>query len=254
MKEKRNKKITTSVIIDIRNFSKTFKEFQNNDSDLFLDFIDEYYLGQHTIAKAISEDYHIASIGDGIMTNFMDEKKQCKEAYAYILASHRYIQNLCDKFMRENEGTYLSFGMGADLGNVWSVGGDGVMKNYVGTAINRASRIEGVTKMFGEVTTAIGNSLYMNLLKEFHIKDYKAVKVVNDYDKLLTSNTDAVLASKKFLLYFLFNMPLKGIQENAPIFRMSKSLSSDDNLYWNLMNSLVGSEKTNNIKNIINEK
>ena len=40
----KNKVKSTSVITDIRNFSQTFKDFQNKDSGAFLQFIENYYL------------------------------------------------------------------------------------------------------------------------------------------------------------------------------------------------------------------
>lgn len=236
---------STSVITDIRNFSKTFKDFQGKDSNAFLEFIEKYYLTLNTLARTISNRVHMSSTGDGIVAIFIDPETHHRDAFAYMLSTHRLLNDLCDKFMKENEGTHLSFGMGADSGNVWKVG-TGFLRTYVGTVINRAARIEQMTKMFAS-TTAIGNSLYKYLLKDFYPTFYELIEETNNYDIVLNDNPEAVLISKKFSLQYVFNMPLKGIQEDAPIFRVSESLINDEKLYWSILEKLIG-EKTVEIK------
>jgi len=246
----KNKRHSTTVITDLRNFSKTFKDFQNNNSESFLNFIEDYYYIQNSLATAISDDTWIDSIGDGILAIFLDEKTHHKSGYAYLLASHKAIHNLCDKFIKENQGSFISFGIGADSGNVWRVG-KGYLNTYVGTVINRAARIEATTKDFGSATTAIGNSLYKSLLREFYPSAHEIVDDYDDYDELLMDNPETVLISRQFMLQYAYDMPLKGIQANAPIFRLSESLARDEKLYWNVMKKLVGEEKSQKIREII---
>ena len=241
----KNKVKSTSVITDIRNFSQTFKDFQNKDSGAFLQFIENYYLALNTLARTISSRVHMSSTGDGIVAIFIDPETHHRDAFAYILSTHRLLNNLCNKFMSENEGTHLSFGMGADSGNVWKVG-TGFLRTYVGTVINRAARIEQMTKMFAS-TTAVGNSLYKYLLKDFYPTFHQLIEETNNYDIVLNDNPEAVLISKKFALQYVFNMPLKGIQDDAPIFRVSESLINDDKLFWGIMEKLIGG-KTVEIK------
>jgi class 3 adenylate cyclase len=242
------KRKATSVITDIRNFSETFKNFQWKDSDNFLEFIDEYYTNQSMLANTISDNVYMSSTGDGIVTIFLGENNH-KEGFAYVLATQRSLQKLCDKFMKNNEGAIISFGVGADSGNVWSVG-SGFLSTYVGTVINRSSRIEAMTKLFAKTTTAVGNALYMKLLKDYYPSFHEIIEKNECYDSVLNENPEAVLISKKFTLQYIFDMPLKGIQGDAPIFRVSESLVSDDKLYWDLMLRLLG-DKLELIKNII---
>lgn len=244
------KKNATSVIIDIRNFSKTFKDFQLRDSDDFLEFIDEYYINQSKLASIISNEYYISSTGDGIVTIFLGDNNH-KDGFAYILATQRSLKKLCDSFMENNKDSLISFGIGADSGNLWSVG-TGALSTYVGTVINRSSRIESMTKLFSKTTTAVGNALYMKLLKEYYPSFHEVIENNNCYDSVLNENPEAVLISKKFTLQYIFDMPLKGIQGDAPIFRVSESLVNDDKLYWELMSKLLG-DKLDLIKDIIND-
>lgn len=242
------KRQATSVITDIRNFSKTFKDFQWKDSDSFLEFIDEYYVNQSTLANIISDNVYMSSTGDGIVSIFLGENNY-KEGFAYILATQRSLQKLCDKFMESNKGSLISFGMGADSGNVWSVG-SGFLSTYVGTVINRSSRIEAMTKLFSKTTTAIGNALYMKLLKDYYPSFHEIIEKNECYDSVLNDNPEAILISKKFTLQYVFDMPLKGIQGDAPIFRVSDSLINDDRIYWELMGKLLG-DKLKSVKEFI---
>lgn len=246
----KNKKKSTTVLTDIRNFSHTFKIFQGNNSSKFLDFIENYYVTQNLLARTISNNVHMSSTGDGILAIFLDEKDHYKRGYAYILATHKMLTNMCNKFVSENPGTDISFGMGADSGNVWNVG-EGYLNTYVGTVVNRAARIEANTKLFANTTTSIGNSLYKYLVKEFYPSAHELMEECLDYDYLLNTNPETILISKQFLLQYIFDMQLKGIQANAPIFRVSESLVNDDKLYWNVMNKLIGENQIKKIKTII---
>jgi len=246
----KNKRHSTSVITDLRNFSKTFKDFQNSDNEKFLEFIEEYYNTLNALATTISDKVWMHSIGDGILSIFLDKDDHDQKGFAYIIAAHRALNNLCSKFMEENEGTHISFGIGADSGNVWKAG-KGYLNTYVGTVINRAAKIETLTKGFGRATTAVGNSLYLSLLNNYYPSMYTLVKESDDYDSLLNDNPEAVLISKKFMLHYAQDMPLKGIQSSAPIFRLSDSLAKDDKLFWGVMNKLIVEEKVKKVKTII---
>jgi len=240
---------STAVITDIRNFSETFKNFQNAESTDFLEFLELYYNSQSTLADILSEDYHMSSTGDGILAIFMDEKHH-RNGYAYILASHRLLNKLCDNFVGEHAPAHISFGMGADSGNVWNIG-DNELNTYVGTVINRAARIEASTKMMAKTTTAVGNSLYKSLIKEFFPKTHKDMEKYETYDELLNDNPKAILLSKHFMLQYVMDMPLRGVQKDAPIFRMSDTLVGKDDLFWGMMHKLIDKEKIERLKNLI---
>lgn len=246
----KNKRHSTSVITDLRNFSKTFKDYQNSNDERFLVFIEEYYFTLNSLSTTISEKVWMHSIGDGILAIFLDKDDHDLKGYAYILAAHKSLKNLCTKFIEDNPGTHISFGIGADSGNVWKVG-KGHLNTYVGTVINRAARIEALTKNFGKSTTAIGDSLYKALLKEYYPSVLTLVEESDDYDALLNESPETVLISKQFMLQYAYDIPLKGIQTNAPIFRLSESLADNDSLFWSVMKKLIGEEKMEKVKTII---
>lgn len=249
MSKIRNKHLSTTVITDIRNFSKTFKDFQHRESSDFLEFLDNYYACQSVVANVISDNVYMSSTGDGILAIFMGEDHH-KNGYAYMLATHRVLGDLCQDFINAHPDTHISFGMGGDSGNVWNIGSD-YLNTYVGTVINRASRIEGTTKLFANTTTAVGNSLYKYLIEEVYPETYALMEEHETYDALLNEKPETVLISKEFMLQYVFDMPLKGIDSNAPIFRMSDSLVKNDELYWGVLNKLIDKDRVKLLESIL---
>jgi hypothetical protein len=245
-----DKKISTAGITDIRNFSSTFKEFQSKNSSEFLDFMKEYYMSQNLLARTLSDKVYMSSTGDGILAIFLDDENHYNYGFAYVLSTHRLLSNMCRKFTEKNPGHIISFGIGADSGNVWNVG-EGYLSTYMGTVINRSKRLEQTTKLFAKATTAVGDGLYMKLLKEYYPSTHKLVLENNDYDELLNKNAETILISKQFMLQYVYDIELRGIQANAPLFRMSESLVKDEKLYWNVMNKIIGENQVNKIKEIV---
>lgn len=239
---------STAIITDIRNFSQTFKNCQNANSSDFLEFLESYYESQKVLADVLSDDYHMSLIGDGILAVFMGDNNH-RNGYAYVLASHRIINKLCDNFYSEFSSEKISFGMGADSGTVYSLGYDN-LSTYVGTVINRAARIEQLTKGMAKTTTAVGNSLYKKLIKDFHPEINEVMKPYTSYDELLSDNHSIVMVSEHYMLRYAMDMPLKGVQKDAPIFRMVNDLVSNDEAYWGLMGELLSDEKIKKLKKL----
>lgn len=247
-KKVRNKIHSTAILTDIRNFSRTFKKFQNNDSDDFLMFLENYFLIQDEIASCLADDFFMSSTGDGVLSVFMDENHY-KTGYAYILASSKVLDKLCRDFENKHKDVNLSYGIGADSGNVWKIG-KRALETYVGTVINRASRIESKTKEFSKTTVVVGNSLYKYIVRDFFPEYFKIMEEYESYDELINENPEAIMISKQLLLYYIFDMPLKGIDSDASIFRLSPTLSNSS-AFWILIERMVGKEKMSKLKEIV---
>ncbi len=244
-----HKTYATTILTDIRNFSGLFEKFQHNYSDEFLQFIEKYYQAQSDIAKLISDDIHMGTTGDGVLTIFLSENNHI-DGYAFLLAVNRALNKICSDFTKST-GFYTSFGIGADSGSIWRVGEDS-LNTYVGSVINRTSRIESNTKLFANTTSSIGFYLYNKLIKHFYPASFEILKSNNNYDKLLVDNPEVILISKEFMLFYIFEMELKNIENPVPIFRLSESMASTDDIYWRVMGKLLSEEKIEKLKNIIN--
>lgn len=240
-------KSATTILTDIRNFSGLFENFQYKESNEFLNFIERYYEIQSEIANIISDDIYMGTTGDGVLTIFLSDKNYI-EGYAYLLSTHRSLNKLCEEFTNST-GIKSSFGIGSDSGNIWEVG-TGLLKTYVGTVINRTSRIEANTKLFGDTKASIGFNLYNRLIEHFYPTSFDIMKTDN-YDKLLVYNPEVVLISKEFMLFYIFEMELKNIEKPIPIFRLSESMASNDDIYWRVMSKLLSEDKINAIKAIL---
>lgn len=249
------KQYGTSVITDIRNFTGIFEHFQLEESDDFLKFLEEYYKIQSQCANIIcnnEEDLHISSTGDGVLTIFFSENSP-REGYAFLLSIHRYLTMMTKSFT-EKSGIETSFGIGADSGHVWDVGKNMEIKldTYVGNVINRSSRVESLTKEFGDTRAAIGNFLYRDLMRDLYPKAFEVMEDYKDkYDSLLNEYPDVVLLSKELMLVYLYEMVLKNIEKPLPIFRLSEYMTRDDNLFWSVMDKLLSSDKIRKLKRIL---
>lgn len=236
----------TTILTDIRNFSGLFESFQYKESNDFLDFLERYYEIQSEIANLISDDIHMGTTGDGVLTIFLSDN-HFQEGYAYLLAVHKALNKLCSEFEIKT-GVKTSFGIGADSGNIWEVG-NGFLKTYVGTVINRTSRIEETTKLFGRTKASIGYHLYNRLIEKFYPTSYEIMKS-DDYDKLLVDKPEVIMISKEFMLFYIFEMELKNIERPLPIFRLSETMAENDEIYNKVMSKLLSESKLNELKEI----
>lgn len=245
-----NKTSTTTILTDIRNFSGLFEKFQYEDSNEFLEFIEKYYQLQSDIANIISDDIHMGTTGDGVLTIFLSDKNHI-DGYAFFLSVHRALNKLCNDFTKKT-GVKTDFGIGSDSGNVWRIG-NGYLTTYVGSVINRTSRIEANTKLFGDTKASIGFHLYDRLIEDFYPESHKIMNNNTNYDELLVNNPEVVLVSKEFMLFYIFEMELKNIEEPLPIFRLSESMSNNDDTYWKVMSKLLNSDKLDKLKGILGD-
>lgn len=248
---------STVVITDIRNFTGIFEHFQNRDDPRFLVFMNEYYETQMEMAELLSRgDVHVSATGDGILSIFMG-KNNVQDGYAYALTMYRILTKRCKEFS-ENNDIKLSFGIGADSGDVWIIKRTRTRSNistYLGSVINRASRIESSTKSFYHTNMAVGGYLYLNLIRilypDYHDDLYR---LMSNYDQLLQEQPETILMSQKLLLYYIFETELKGVGKPIPLFRLSPTLAMDDTKLTYVLKKLTDPEKIEEIFKQINNQ
>jgi len=244
------KTYATSIITDIRNFTGIFKKFQQEESVVFLEFLESYYKIQYDIANSISNNIHMGSTGDGVLTIFLSENNFL-EGYAFLLLVHRRLNKLCKEFT-EKTSVKISFGIGADSGDIWDVGKnlDANLDTYVGTVINRTSRIESNTKLFGNTKASIGYYLYNKLLEKLYPSAFSIMKGSKNYDSLLIKYPEVVMISKELMLFYIFEVELKNIDDPVAIFRLSEYMASDDETFWRVITKLIPKETLEILKEI----
>ena len=80
---------------------------------------------------------------------------------------------------------------------------------------------------------AVGGNLYLNLVKKYHSDKYEVLKSnFGSLDQLVFEDPEVILLSKEFLIYYIFEITLKGIRTPLPIFRLSPYLANQDDLFW----------------------
>ena len=237
---------------DIRNFTGLFEEFQNKENEEFLTLIEEYYSKHLLYSELVSRDkIYLNSTGDGILTIFMG-KNHHKEGYAFFLIMMRVLNKLFEDFA-EQCNVRTSFGLGIDCGEIWEVNrkqNNKIIRTYLGSVINRASRIEEKTKEF-KTNVLISGNIFNRLMQDLfpeHNEELK--KFQNNYEKLLATSSDLefVIMSKRLMMTYIFDMILKGISKPLPIFRVVTEMYNDDREYWRLMVMLIGKDRAKVVK------
>jgi len=247
---------STVVVTDIRNFTGLSILFEDRGSDIFMDFMEDYYEHHMLLAKEIStEDVYVSTTGDGIITIFMGEN-HAFEGYAYALSMNRVLTEICGKFSKD-AGVKLSFGIGADSGFIKKIDTSkrGISINtYLGPVINRTARIESLTKGYHFTNMAIGGNLYKLILSLIVPDSIEIFENVTNYDDLLEDNPRLVSKSKRLLVYYGGTNVLKGLEsETLPIFRLIKKLADNDFYFWRTIITLIGKEKAKKILSLDEE-
>jgi hypothetical protein len=239
----------TVVVSDVRNFTGVSEEFEKRGSDYFMKFMERYYELHMLIAKEISsEDLYISSTGDGIITIFMG-KNHNEEGYAFALSMYRILSRICGSFSKDS-GIKLSFGIGVDSGYVQKIdtSSRGIrISTYLGPVINRATRIEALTKEYHYTKMCVGGGLYNALMKKIYPLAAEILTNSDNYDEILESKPELVMKSKDLLIYYIFEQVLKGVEKPIPIFRLARTLANNDFHFWKTMIKLIGKDKCKTI-------
>lgn len=243
----KNKIDSTVIMSDIRNFTGMFERFQNEENDDFILLIEKYYSKHLLFAELVSDDkIYLNSTGDGILTIFMG-KNHHREGYAFFLIMMKVLSKMFDEFSKKYD-IETAFGLGIDCGTIWEVSqkqNNKIIRTYLGSVINRASRIEEKTKEF-VTNVLISGNLYVRLMEDLYPElNHELEKFKNNYDTLLASSSDLkfVVMSKRLMMSYIFKMILKGIKEPLPIFRILSGMYEKEMEFWRLIIMLIGKEK-----------
>ncbi len=231
MKERIN---ATVAIVDIRNFTPVFENFEKQKDDSFIKYMEEYYLTGHRLANLAAFDKKVffKTSGDGYIVIFYGKNHE-RAGYLFGLLLYKTLIQKCKDFNNTHK-TKVLFGMGIETGKVIQVLSDG-LENFLGSVINVAARIENSTKLFDNTHLIIGHELYIKLIEILYGKAQKE-KVVNrsdsyediDYKRVIQLHNELNNLSQKLMLFYLFKHHLKGVEEPTPLYRLSPCLTDFD--------------------------
>lgn len=252
----------TSLILDIRNFTNTFKLFQNIKSNEFIDFIQYVCQLGLDIADLIidkQDDYYLSSTGDGFLSLIFD-KNNHYIGYLFGLLLYHTLKIKCKDFNLKHK-TNISFGIGIESGEVEKIIARNSEKNivtYLGNVINITSRIETETKNHARANLIIGEELNFKLVKDIYNENYREImgKVKDsdndfEYNCYLISKMNEL--NQNLFLSYLFEHNLKGVETPLPLFRLSPTLSkTNKQKFDDLIKTLCGNDdKYNSVKKFI---
>jgi hypothetical protein len=234
------------VISDIRNFTGTFAKFEKYNSNKFNEFIADFHNIQIILANKISNEFWYNSLGDSMLFIFYG-REHSKKAYTFAMALHKYLKKSCDDFNNQYSCD-VSFGIGLDCGGVNKIymnDGAQTKYTYLGNVINVASRIEKMTKNFGETEMLVGGNIYNYIMSELYPDVYNFDFTDSNYTEILRSNPSIILMSENILLYYIFKLKLEGIEKALPLFRYDNKLASE--YIYEVIEKLVGEDIKNEI-------
>jgi class 3 adenylate cyclase len=176
----------TALIIDIRDFTPTFHAFDREEhGDRFLDFVDRFQGVCVRCCRASfdgdpGERLYLSSTGDGVLAVFEGAPSEPDSHHALRawLVALRLAKALPPVF-EELDGVAPTkdaprFGIGMESGFVKRVGMPPI-GTRLGHCINRAARLEPITKTFAATMLVVGEECNRLLTKGLHGADYVAL-------------------------------------------------------------------------------
>jgi class 3 adenylate cyclase len=217
----------TALIIDIRDFTPTYRALDDAGSvEQFFGFL-EAFLEVNRAACVESFDgdpgdrLNLASTGDGVLAVFEGAPGEPpgRHAVRAWLAALRLVERLPALFAPFGDKQGSRFGIGIESGTVNRIG-PGKLATRIGHCINRAARLEPITKMFQGTMLVIGEQANQLLVQAIEGIDYAGLLATTRVDK---ERAWAALRAANDALGVLWigNLMLKGVERPLHVFRAS---------------------------------
>jgi class 3 adenylate cyclase len=225
----------TALLVDLRDFTSMYHSFDSEGrNQRFLDFVETFQRICVTACRASfrgdpGERLYLSSTGDGVLAVFEGEPGEPAPHHALRawLAALRFVERLPALFLeldaRPSTADRPRFGIGLESGEVSRVGVPPITTR-LGHRINRAARLEPITKTFSGTTIVLGEATNQLLTLGLHDADYAALQrrasdpgqpgeaVQAAWEKMRALN-DAVG------VFWLGALQLKGVSKPLPAFR-----------------------------------
>jgi len=242
---------TTTLIIDIRNFTPNLLDSANTPSGKprFCSFLESFLNVCFTcISAALRDGYgaeppvYVNSTGDGLLAVFYSED-HVSEAYLSGILLFRKLKPLCKAYnaRRKKSLPPVSFGIGMESGHVHHIETEKkhakkglFIETFIGNSINIAARVEQVNKSIDRTNLIISETTNQLLCEKLFNEDYsrlirKAIDPKLTADQKEKAHRRMHELNNKLLLNFTNYHIFKGIRKSIPIYRISKSLADPEN-------------------------
>lgn len=217
----------TALIVDIRDFTPTYRRFDEaGDVEKFFEFLSSF-LEENRRACVGSFDtepgdqLYLKSTGDGALAVFESAPGEPpgRHAMRAWLAGLRLVERLPALFDKLGIKTGARFGIGIESGTVNRIG-PGSLATRIGHCINRAARLEPITKMFRETMLVVGEEANQHLVRSLEGVDYaallKSTRVEGEAAWVALRRANDSLG-----VFWIGNLMLKGVERPMHVFRLS---------------------------------
>lgn len=236
----------TALVLDIRGFTPRLQSYLNDPTDEdFPGFVGEFFRAAVTACRktflptGTVDRLWINSTGDGVVAVFLecdgDEGRPFHALRGY-LAGLQLMESLPDLFhdhgYSEKDSKDYPFGIGVESGHVQPAGFEGkhedhVVETFLGSCINIAARLEGVTKTFDRTCMIVGMQNYSHLCQELLEVDYEetvlATESATSREEHHTAFVELAAVSAELLCGYLGRVNLRGAGSRQ-VFRVSPTL------------------------------
>lgn len=224
----------TALIVDIRDFTPTYRRLDDaGQTERFFEFLEGFLeicrgACRESFASDPGDQLYLSSTGDGVLAVFEHAAGERADLHAVRawLAGLRLVERLPALFAKLHAAEGSRFGIGIESGTVNRVG-PGPLATRIGHCINRAARLEPITKMFRETMLVVGEQANQLLVQGLEGVDYAAL--------LRSTRTEGERAwvglrnaNDSLGVFWIGNLMLKGVERPMHVFRLSPAKVSTD--------------------------
>jgi class 3 adenylate cyclase len=224
----------TALIVDIRDFTPTYRRLDDaGEVERFFEFLEAFLEVNRAACHASfdgdpGDQLYLKSTGDGVLAVFesMPGEPPGRHAARAWLAGLRLVERLPALFKQLGGFGKAPFGIGIESGTVNRIG-PGRLATRIGHCINRAARLEPITKLFSGTLLVIGEQANQHLVNALQSVDYdellKATRVEGERAWAALRSANDALG-----VLWIGNLVLKGVERPTHVFRASPLKLSTD--------------------------
>lgn len=236
----------TAVVVDLRGFTLELNESRDEDGSRarFCDLLAEMNAAVVDCSWAalppalrleLARWVYVGATGDGALIVFLHPEDHVQHAWLCALLLRARLHRACRAYLVDTSRD-LDFGIGVETGNVRSVGAFGEMaalSTLIGSCINLASRIQGMTKTITRTRIIYGQQVVDALLERLFPDEWAVVGEEpmgwqSDAD-YLEAKQRRISLNRRLCVSFLHVHNARGFPEPRAVFRLSRSSAAVGN-------------------------
>lgn len=234
----------TAIVVDLRGFTLELNQSREDDGSRarFCRLLAEMNAAAVDCSLAAlppdergthADRVYVGATGDGALLVFRG-KEHVKRAWLCALLLRARMVDACRAYLIDT-GRELEFGIGVETGTVRSVGafGQTQLSTLIGSCINLASRIQGMTKTITRTRVVYGQRVVEALLAQLYPKEWDHIGAEpqgwQSDQEYLAAKQRRISLNRHLCVSFLHIHNARGFPEPRAVFRLSRSSAAVGN-------------------------